>query len=74
MLLGIPHHTLISIHALREEGDTAFRLCSHDGQDISIHALREEGDIQLNPIIKSKIISIHALREEGDMFGNMAML
>ena len=34
----------ISIHALREEGDAAFCLCSHDGQDISIHALREEGD------------------------------
>ena len=33
----------ISIHALREEGDTVFMVsCSF--QQISIHALREEGD------------------------------
>ena len=37
-------HTLISIHALREEGDLYLcaRLCV--GDHISIHALREEGD------------------------------
>ena len=33
----------ISIHALREEGDTAM-LRNIDNQLISIHALREEGD------------------------------
>ena len=34
---------LISIHALREEGD-AYRFGSVSAQSISIHALREEGD------------------------------
>ena len=35
---------IISIHALREEGDR--RLCpARIGMAISIHALREEGDI-----------------------------
>ena len=33
----------ISIHALREEGDS-FLTHSSAGQHISIHALREEGD------------------------------
>ena len=35
---------VISIHALREEGDTAFRDSSIITKHISIHALREEGD------------------------------
>ena len=36
-------HFLISIHALREEGDSA--CCPpHPQPQISIHALREEGD------------------------------
>ena len=34
---------LISIHALREEGDVVDALFCHDCT-ISIHALREEGD------------------------------
>ena len=34
---------LISIHALREEGD-ALRRCRPGRLQISIHALREEGD------------------------------
>ena len=57
---------MISIHALREEGDTStlkMDLCS----GISIHALREEGDLVLCAIgVSSENISIHALREEGD--------
>mgnify|MGYP003088656759 CR=1 FL=1 len=56
----------ISIHALREEGD------SHHAQSaaavvISIHALREEGDRRRSAIQSLvNLISIHALREEGD--------
>ena len=34
----------ISIHALREEGDTDIIAAYKDAYDISIHALREEGD------------------------------
>ena len=36
-------YSLISIHALREEGDLHF-LCLVQVFHISIHALREEGD------------------------------
>ena len=62
----------ISIHALREEGDT-----SADGKlslikRISIHALREEGDDEAGHSSASGIISIHALREEGDLSGQVA--
>ena len=35
----------ISIHALREEGDTAAAAPADDYASISIHALREEGDV-----------------------------
>ena len=37
---------MISIHALREEGDRLDDTDSEDAEDISIHALREEGDRQ----------------------------
>ena len=39
-----PKATYISIHALREEGDTNKRVFTLRLSDISIHALREEGD------------------------------
>ena len=57
---------LISIHALREEGDSLTSVlwgCSK----ISIHALREEGDCKLWAFLRYWYISIHALREEGDL-------
>ena len=57
---------VISIHALREEGDryaiVYILLCFF----ISIHALREEGDLAELQNIMLRAISIHALREEGD--------
>ena len=37
--------TKISIHALREEGDT-MAAPKHPQREISIHALREEGDVR----------------------------
>ena len=59
-------HDKISIHALREEGDSA-TTSSQQAARISIHALREEGDAvcAVCAVIVDKI-SIHALREEGD--------
>ena len=36
---------LISIHALREEGDPVLRAARVAVKPISIHALREEGDL-----------------------------
>ena len=55
----------ISIHALREEGDSTNGNVNIDGK-ISIHALREEGDQGQLPFDAPYLISIHALREEGD--------
>ena len=58
---------LISIHALREEGDHSNSTDFHTCQ-ISIHALREEGDPSgSSGPTSSSGISIHALREEGDL-------
>ena len=58
--------SLISIHALREEGDSRHAVPSL-ALGISIHALREEGD-DCNAWSHGVAIgiSIHALREEGD--------
>ena len=57
----------ISIHALREEGDTLTRFAPACISRISIHALREEGDPQGCRPAAPADISIHALREEGDL-------
>ena len=57
---------VISIHALREEGDLSVFQIAHDAV-ISIHALREEGDTDVAvETYQYDQISIHALREEGD--------
>ncbi len=55
----------ISIHALREEGDTP-PVGGRAAAKISIHALREEGDRDGSNHCSGGLISIHALREEGD--------
>ena len=60
---------MISIHALREEGDSGSGSSAADSYNISIHALREEGDVAAKVGIPWLRISIHALREEGDMLG-----
>ena len=63
------HHKgiTISIHALREEGDTSLVPVLTLPHEISIHALREEGDRTITTSSASfPHISIHALREEGD--------
>ena len=59
--------TVISIHALREEGDPYLPPSSLMHCAISIHALREEGDANSKyKVLGDMQISIHALREEGD--------
>ena len=60
-----PPEMVISIHALREEGDRR-ALLREDSNGISIHALREEGDPLRAAVFMQTYISIHALREEGD--------
>ena len=58
---------VISIHALREEGDFLIVGDVNIQFPISIHALREEGDLARWVLICGcSKISIHALREEGD--------
>ena len=57
---------MISIHALREEGDPIPRYFDKKYESISIHALREEGDLVSTHHRQTHDISIHALREEGD--------
>ena len=57
---------VISIHALREEGDINIESQREKERKISIHALREEGDKGAVYYNCEWIISIHALREEGD--------
>ena len=64
---------IISIHALREEGDCQFYSQLFFGKPISIHALREEGDSWVRCWRGILIISIHALREEGDVSGSYEM-
>ena len=58
---------VISIHALRTEGDAACAVAQRQLLRISIHALRTEGD-RLAALAQHgpDIISIHALRTEGD--------
>ena len=62
---------VISIHALREEGDSPRWFSEGDGC-ISIHALREEGDPCTTNHRSLCVISIHALREEGDNVASAA--
>ena len=59
---------LISIHALRVEGDGAALRRPYTRALISIHALRVEGDGERHAGYNIKPeISIHALRVEGDL-------
>ena len=58
---------VISIHALREEGDHDLLQGVAHADEISIHALREEGDDGRDALSGPFRISIHALREEGDL-------
>ena len=62
-------HVMISIHALRVEGDAgAFAVAVQPS--ISIHALRVEGDlVHSHHASIDNQISIHALRVEGDHRG-----
>ena len=58
---------VISIHALRVEGDKRRPHPPPPRVDISIHALRVEGDRLGVDVSHGRIISIHALRVEGDV-------
>ena len=57
---------LISIHALRVEGDGERHAGYNIKPEISIHALRVEGDAEPQTQKVVLKISIHALRVEGD--------
>ena len=59
--------SIISIHALRVEGDSKLGMLAALPWYISIHALRVEGDVRVLCSDPSRQISIHALRVEGDL-------
>ena len=65
---------MISIHALREEGDqqTALRWKSSEGF-LSTPSARRATKCPCNDI-SYRCISIHALREEGDQFTSFCKL
>ena len=64
---AVPPYGMISIHALREEGDTTtLTVLQHQERFLSTPSARRAtvDDYGLPP---HSIISIHALREEGDI-------
>ena len=62
---------LISIHALREEGDTIrWETRASYGIFLSTPSARRATRPRLSPYIQGRI-SIHALREEGDVFSSL---
>ena len=64
--MPFPFVPLISIHALRGEGDVTRSRKTNKIKKISIHALRGEGDYVRLSGCGIACISIHALRGEGD--------
>ena len=65
---------IISIHALRGEGDCLISFVLAFPQ-ISIHALRGEGDVTvLRSVFAFTVISIHALRGEGDSMTSFLLI
>ena len=66
LLLGVTADGLISIHALREEGDLWYLLSKNDGVYFYPRPPRGGRLLLIGGAIRSQNISIHALREEGD--------
>ena len=65
---GVSTRVLISIHALREEGDTSYgALNSEEFQFLSTPSARR-ATFSVTGFHQDDLISIHALREEGDRF------
>ena len=64
MLCNFDHSVIISIHALREEGDSSSNGVMYFTSFISIHALREEGDFLqvLNQVIAVQFLSTPSAR------------
>ena len=73
-MLGDHAPIIISIHALRVEGDCAGSVSGVSAVPISIHALRVEGDPPLQGRASHSCISIHALRVEGDIAAAVAFV
>ena len=65
---------MISIHALREEGDAAPHGRSSAWRPISIHALREEGDYSAGSTLLSTVgfLSTPSARRATTSIANMA--
>ena len=64
---GTLRHRVISIHALREEGDRVCHLCATSAvKFLSTPSVRRATDRPTGQAL-TPVISIHALREEGDL-------
>ena len=63
---GLVHAVVISIHALREEGDDLSGLPPPDIQYFNPRPPRGGRQISFGKAAVADFISIHALREEGD--------
>ena len=59
MFMMLAETAMISIHALREEGDPCQRPLYRQCRTISIHALREEGDSKSGEKIRHVCSIIH---------------
>ena len=72
-MCGLGEWRIISIHALREEGDTFPRAISPlESRFLSTPSARR-ATLRDLIIAQRKMISIHALREEGDLMRELAI-
>ena len=58
----------ISIHALREEGDTRGSVAIIKAQKFQSTPSARRATVAVPGLVHAVVISIHALREEGDIF------
>ena len=72
---GVLQHLLISIHALREEGDAVRNSPQLPSAHISIHALREEGDEAAASIQKDGVLflSTPSARRATDLMKSLCL-
>ena len=68
MLQSSLHEIMISIHALREEGDLGLRYEGDNAKVFLSTPSARRATLVYGRQRRGKLISIHALREEGDHF------
>ena len=74
MLQSSLHEIMISIHALREEGDLGLRYEGDNAKVFLSTPSARRATLVYGRQRRGKLISIHALREEGDGFPPLMVL